>query len=148
MTSRLSSVEPPSITTTSARGYSWPKMLARHSSRKRPWLYEGTTTLIRGSSTLMRRSTRVRVRTRGAGRLGAQVLEPAAEAREVRVPRVPLDDALATAMGQRAGRVLVLDEAHDLGRDVRVARRHRQVAAGLQLQPFRGERRAHERYPR
>src|SRR5258708_18018972 len=45
-----SSVDPPSITTTSRRGYSCRKMLSRLARRKRPWLYDGTTTLIDGTA--------------------------------------------------------------------------------------------------
>src|SRR5262249_62322469 len=48
MMSTLPSADPPSMTTTSSRGYSWRKMLSNVSRRKPAWLYDGTTTLISG----------------------------------------------------------------------------------------------------
>src|SRR5437870_1093778 len=49
MMATLSSLDPPSMTTTSRRGYCCRKMLSTASTRKRPWLYEGTTTRMHGS---------------------------------------------------------------------------------------------------
>src|SRR4051794_26780845 len=61
MIATLPSLEPPSMTTTSRRGYRWRKMLSSASGRNCAWLYEGTTTLIRGNGGEAMRSPSVAV---------------------------------------------------------------------------------------
>src|SRR5215475_8777370 len=73
--STVSSVDPPSMTRYSMRGYDWPSTLSMVSRMNRPWLSEGVTTVTSGCSLMSPASDDTASRRRRPRDLGGQLGE-------------------------------------------------------------------------